>query len=177
MGKRLRVILGLSLMTCLVLGWEGDGSTAEEKQEGPAGFGLSIGSEPIHVSAKTLIWDHKGHQATFHQEVVARQSDLTIHSDDLHIYFNEDDSDITRLVAKGNVKVTQQDRRATCEEAVYDRSQNSIVLQGDPVLRQGLNEVRGKRVVFYIAENRSVVEGGEEGRVKVTLIPEKPEDR
>ena len=175
MEKRVRAIFWVTVTACLVLGWEGHCACAEKKEVGPAGLDLKMGSEPIHVSSKTLVWDHKTHRATFHQEVVARQNDVTIHCDDLIIYFNEKDNDVTRLVAKGNVRVTQMDRRASCEEAVYDRSQNRIVMEGNPVIRQGQNEVRGKRVIFFVAENRSVVEGGEGGRVKVTLVPEKKE--
>ena len=175
MGKRLKVILGFTVTACLVLCWGGSSRSAGEKGKGSAGLDLKVGSEPINVTAKTLVWDHGGHKATFHQEVVASQADLTIHCDDLIIYFSENDDDVTRLVAKGNVRITQMDRRASCEEAVYDRAQNQIVLQGNPVIRQGPNEVTGERVIFFVAENRSVVEGGEEGRVKVTLIPEKLE--
>lgn len=175
MGKSLRVILWLTVVTWLVLGWNGHSPMAGEKEKGLGGLDLKLGSEPIRVSARTLEWDHRGHKATFHQEVVVRQQDMEMHSDDLIIYFNEDDSDITHLVAKGNVRIIQKDRRASCEEAVYDRSQNRLVLEGNPVIRQGQNEVRGKRVIFFLAENRSVVEGGEGGRVKVTLVPEKGE--
>lgn len=175
MGKQSKFVLSLVLIVFPLVVWTGHSLSAAEKAEGPGGLDLKVGSEPIHVSAKTLEWDHKGHKATFHQEVVARQQDLEIHCDDLIIYFNENDDDVTRLVAKGNVRILQMDRRASCEEAVYDRSNNRIVLEGDPVIRQGQNEVRGKRVIFYVGENRSVVEGGEGGRVKVTLIPEKEE--
>jgi lipopolysaccharide export system protein LptA len=175
MRKQSKFVLALILITCALVAWNWHSPLATEKGGGPGGLDLKLGSEPIHVSAKTLEWDHKGHKATFHQEVVARQQDLEIHCDDLVIYFNENDDDVTRLVAKGNVRVMQQDRRASCEEAVYDRSNNRIVMEGNPVIRQGQNEVRGKRVIFYVGENRSVVEGGEGGRVKVTLIPEKEE--
>ena len=173
MRRSLRIILGLTVAAWFLIAWSGQGLAAEEKGEGLAGIDLKVGSEPIRVSAKTLVWDHKEHKATFRYEVVARQSDLTIHCDDLTIYFNQNDSDVTRLVSKGNVRIVQLDRRASCEEAVYDRAKNRIVLEGNPVLRQGENEVTGNRVIFYIAENRSVVEGGTDGRVKVTLIPER----
>ena len=146
---------------------------AEDEGRGAIGLDLQLSSAPIRVSAKTLEWDHKGHKATFHEEVVAQQEELAIHSDDLIVYFNNEDTDITRLVSKGNVRIVQMDRRASCEEAVYDRIENRIVLTGNPVIRQGENEVKGDRIIFYVAENRSVVEGGETGRVRVTLIPEK----
>jgi lipopolysaccharide export system protein LptA len=146
---------------------------AQEEGRGATDLDLRVGSEPIRVSAKSLEWDHKAHKATFHQEVVAQQEDLAIHSDDLIIYFNQDDTDIARLVSRGNVRIVQADRRASCQEAVYDRVRKIIVLQGDPIIRQGENEIRGERVIFYVDENRSVVEGGDTGRVRVTLIPEK----
>jgi len=167
-----RPMFWLCLTVCLALG-SGRSGLAEDQGRGAIGLDLQLSSAPIRVSAKTLEWDHKGHKATFHQEVVAQQEDLAIHSDDLIVYFNEDDTDITRLVSRGNVRIVQMDRRASCEEAVYNRIQNRIVLTGNPVIRQGENEVRGDRIIFYVAENRSVVEGGETGRVRVTLIPEK----
>jgi lipopolysaccharide export system protein LptA len=175
MGKRLEVSLWIALAVGLLMGWQGHTLLAEETGEEAIGLDFAVTEEPIRVSAKTLEWDHKAHRATFHSEVVARQKDLEIYSDDLMVFFNETDNDVTRLVAKGNVTIIQLDRRATCEEAVYDRSQNRLVLEGDPVIRQGQNEVRGRRVIFYVEERRSVVEGGEGGRVKVTLVPEKGE--
>jgi lipopolysaccharide export system protein LptA len=175
MANLSKTILLVAVTACFTIGWDGSALVAGGEEKGPAGLNLEVGSEPIRVSAKSLVWDHKEQKAAFHQEVVAQQKDLTIYADDLVIYFNEANNDVTRIVAKGNVRITQLDRRASCEEAVYDRAQNSIVLEGNPVLRQGQNEVRGKRVIFFIDKNRSVVESGDGDRVKVTLIPEKDE--
>lgn len=165
-------ILCFVLVLSLLAGWKGPVLRAEEKEKAPAGLNLGVGTEPIHISAKRLEWDHKKFQATFYQEVAARQQDLEIYADRLTVYFNEQNNDVVRIVAKGNVRIVQMDRRAFCEEAVYDRARNRIVLEGNPVIRQGQNEVRGKRVIFYVGEGRSVVESGEGGRVKVTLVPE-----
>jgi len=176
MGKKSRAILWLVVGACLLLILKQPVLAEEEKSALPAGLDLKVGEGPIQVSSKSLEWDHGGHKATFSQEVIARQEDLEIHCDALIIHFNESDNDVTRLIARGNVRIIQADRRAFCEEAVYDRSQNRIVLQGNPVLRQGPNEVKGERVIFYVSENRSVVDGGESGRVKVTLIPEQGEN-
>jgi lipopolysaccharide export system protein LptA len=46
------------------------------------------------------------------------------------------------------------------------------VLTENPVVHDGPNEILGDRIVVYIDENRSVVEGGPK-RVKATLIPDK----
>ncbi len=162
-----------TITVCCFLGMGRVARAAEKAEQGPPGFDLKVGSEPIHISARSLVWDHKANTADFQKEVVAQQKDLTIYADDLMILFDEAGSEVNQLVAKGNVKIIQLDRRATCDEAVYDRSQNRIVLQGNPVMRQGENEVRGARVTFYVNENRSVVEGGEKEPVRVRIIPEK----
>jgi lipopolysaccharide export system protein LptA len=44
------------------------------------------------------------------------------------------------------------------------------VLSGDAVLHEGSNEVRGERVIVYLDEQRSVVEGTNT-RVKAILVP------
>ncbi|MBW2059504.1 MAG: lipopolysaccharide transport periplasmic protein LptA [Deltaproteobacteria bacterium] len=173
MGKGLSTVCWLTLAGWLAFGLMGPWVLAEQKEKGPGGLDLKVRTEPITVSSGTLVWEHKAHKATFHEDVVARQQDLEIRSDSLTIYFNQTDSDITRLVAEGNVKILQMDRRAFCEKAVYDRTQERIVLEGNPVIRQGQNEIRGQRVIYFVRENRSVVEGGQGGRVRVTLVPEK----
>ena len=46
-----------------------------------------------------------------------------------------------------------------------------LVLGGDPVLRDGPNEVTGDRIVVYLDEGRSVVESGGKKRVSAVLYP------
>ena len=46
------------------------------------------------------------------------------------------------------------------------------MLSDDAVLHDGSNEVSGDRIVVYLDEKRSVVEGGT-GRVRAVLFPSK----
>jgi lipopolysaccharide export system protein LptA len=79
------------------------------------------------------------------------------------------------IVAAGNVKVVQLDRRATSQKAIFYQEENKVVLEGDAVLREGDNVIRGERVTYYIDEQRSVVEGKKGGRVSTTIAPKKDE--
>jgi lipopolysaccharide export system protein LptA len=78
-------------------------------------------------------------------------------------------------VAAGNVKIVQLERRATGQRATFDQEENKIVLDGEAVVREGENVVRGERVIYYVNEERSVVEGGKGGRVTTTITPSKKE--
>ena len=60
---------------------------------------------------------------------------------------------------------------ATGGRAVFDQERRTLVLSENPVLHDGPNQIAGDRVVVYLDENRSVVEGGDK-RVKAVLFPE-----
>lgn len=64
------------------------------------------------------------------------------------------------IEATGRVRITKEDGQATCRKAVYHGDEDKIVLTGDPVAWQKGTRVTGQRIIMYLAEDRSVVEGG-----------------
>ena len=62
------------------------------------------------------------------------------------------------------------ERHASGERAVFDDAARTVTLSGRARLRDGTNEVAGERVVVYLDEQRSVVDGGP-GRVSAILNP------
>jgi len=68
------------------------------------------------------------------------------------------------------VRISKGERVATGGRAVFDQGAQTITLSKAAVLRDGPNEVSGERVVVYLEEERSVVEGGDT-RVRAKLFP------
>jgi len=66
---------------------------------------------------------------------------------------------IRMVEATGHVNIEKEDGRATCQKAVYYEDQKKIVLTGDPVAWQKGTRVSGKRIIMFLDEDRSVVEG------------------
>ena len=64
--------------------------------------------------------------------------------------------------------VTQGNRQAKGEKAVFDEKSRTVTLSGNPVLHDGLNQVEGETVVVFLDEGRSQVMGGKE-RVKAVF--------
>jgi lipopolysaccharide export system protein LptA len=77
---------------------------------------------------------------------------------------------LQEVVAVGNVRIDNGTRWATGGRAVFEQGDRTLVLTETPVLHDGSNEVAGDRVVVYLDENRSIVEGGRK-RVKAVLYP------
>jgi lipopolysaccharide export system protein LptA len=67
---------------------------------------------------------------------------------------------VSMIEATGRVLIEKEDGRATCHKAVYHGDEEKIVLTGEPVAWQKGTRVTGKRITMYLAEDRSIVEGG-----------------
>lgn len=141
------------------------------------GFGFSPSRAPIDITSDTAEGDQKQNKFTFKGNVVAKQEDMTLYADTLVVYYDNETNRLKEIIATGNVKIVQLDRRANSKRATFFQNENKIVLEGDCVIRQGDSVIRGDRIVYLIDEERSYVEGGKGGRVTTTITPTSKEDK
>jgi lipopolysaccharide export system protein LptA len=84
----------------------------------------------------------------------------------------KDSMKIDKIVAKGDVRVTRTGGGlATAEEATYYWDDERVVLTGKPVVKQGDDFVEGSVVTLFLKENRSLVEGSGDTRVRAVISP------
>jgi len=69
-------------------------------------------------------------------------------------------SQISRLEARGGVTVVQKDQTATGDSALFDMKTNTVTLQGNVVVSQGPNVMRGERLVVDLTTGVSRVDAG-----------------
>ncbi len=131
--------------------------------------------EAIRISADRLETDDSLRQVVFSGNVVARRGDLVIHSEKMTLHYGQDGKRIDRTVATGKVRILQEERVATGEQAIFYREEGKIVLTGSPRISEGNNFVEGEEITVLIDENRSFVKGGRESRVKAVFQPDKEE--
>jgi len=68
------------------------------------------------------------------------------------------------------------ERRATSQKATFDQGKNKVTFDGDAVVREGANVIRGERITYYVEEERSVVEPVKGGRVSTSITPPPKEE-
>lgn len=73
---------------------------------------------------------------------------------------------VNRIEAMGHVKIEKENGKATCQKAVYFSDNEKIILTGDPVAWEKGTRVSGQQITMYLAEDRSVVEGGSHVRIE-----------
>ena len=170
---------------------------SDQKSDQKGGGILDMGSfgnrkEPIVITADRLEYDYKENVVVYRGDVLAVQGDTKVRSDTLTVTLakNQDANGdakaptpppspdakggqkLQEVVAVGHVRIDNGTRWATGGRAVFEQETRTLVLTESPVLHDGPNEVVGDRVVVYVDENRSVVEGGRK-RVKATVFPGK----
>ena len=144
-----------------------------------AGFSLpgSDGTEPVEIESKSLEFNARENIAVFRGDVVTTQGDVVMHSAVLRIEFPQSGGTMggverpRSVVAEGDVRIAQGTRVARGNRAEFDEAKRVLVLSGDAVLHEGANQVRGERIVVYLDEDRSMVEGTH-SRVKAILVPD-----
>lgn len=116
------------------------------------------GSGPVKITSERLIANKKDGLVTFKGSVVARYKDGTIISDSLNVYYDGKNA-VEKIVAKGNVKINQQDRVGVCKKAVFYPDDQKIVMTGAPRVWKDGDVVTGKVITIFGDSDRMDVEG------------------
>ncbi|MCC6141344.1 MAG: hypothetical protein IT389_12115 [Nitrospira sp.] len=67
---------------------------------------------------------------------------------------------VKQIEATGHVRIEKETGNATSSKAVFDNSRRVVTLTGDPVAWEKGTRVSGEKIIIYLDEDRSVVEGG-----------------
>ena len=139
--------------------------------------------QPVHIEAATLEVRDKDKVATFSGDVKVKQGDTGLRCKSLVVFYEGNDADgktlqaaspgpggqqrIKRLEARGGVVVTQKEQTATGESGIFDMKTNTVTLNGNVVMTQGQNVLRGDRLVVDLTSGVSRVESGKNGQGRV----------
>jgi lipopolysaccharide export system protein LptA len=148
------------------------------------------------ITAKKMTVKNQDSQAVFEGTVILTRGSLVVYSDHMVVTFRTQDPaaidnqkgheavkgaalvkevgtmpavsnrSVNKIEATGRVKIEKDSGSATCEKAIYYHDGDKIVLTGDPVAWDKGTRVSGKQITMFLAEDRSVVEGGSHVRIE-----------
>jgi lipopolysaccharide export system protein LptA len=139
------------------------------------GFSQNRG-QPVQIEAASLEVRDKDKVATFSGNVKVVQGDTTMRCKSLVVFYEGGQagagamkaatpgpggsSSISRLEARGGVTVNQKDQTATGDSGLFDMKANTVTLQGNVLVSQGQNVLRGERLVVDLTTGVSRVDSG-----------------
>lgn len=131
-------------------------------------------SLPITVKSNDMTADNKGKTAIFSGKVVAKQGDITIFSNKLVINYSDNNNELDKVEAFGNVRIVQLNRTGFADQAVYDSRNGLIVLTGTPRVVQGGDSISGKVITYYVDDEKSDVSSGGDPKARVEAVINPP---
>jgi lipopolysaccharide export system protein LptA len=145
--------------------------------------------QPVQIEAASLEVRDKDKVATFSGNVKVVQGDTTMRCKSLVVYYDGQagsatmkaatpgpggKQQISRLEARGGVSVTQKEHTATGDIGLFDMRANTVTLQGNVVVSQGPNVMRGDRLVVDLTTGVSRVDAGKSHGPVRMLIQQQP---
>jgi lipopolysaccharide export system protein LptA len=137
------------------------------------------------IKSQNLEMDDQKKEVTFKGAVHATREDFEIECEEMLVRYDDapkgGEADmagarIKEIVATGNVVIRRaQGGVATAGKAVFFQREDKVVLTGSPVVRQGKDLVEGNKITIFLKENRSVVEGSKDSRVRAVIFPREKE--
>ncbi len=136
-------------------------------------------TQPVTVDADHMESFQKESLVIFTGNVVARQNGSVQYADRMEVYLDEAGGRVIRTVSTGNIRIITRDcRTGTAKRSEYYDGEQRVELIGNARVWQADNVVTGEKITIYLNQERSVVEGGKQERVKAIFYPkeEKPQD-
>ena len=113
-----------------------------------------VGADSIEIDSDKADVALNKNEALFKDNVVVRQKEMNIFTDNFLVTYNGRDKAIEKAKAFDVVKIVQGDRVATCQKAFILNKEQKIVMTGHPKVVQGEDVVEGKIVIFFTKENK-----------------------
>jgi len=114
------------------------------------------------ITAEKIEFDNKEGVILFDEHVLVDDAQFVMRSDRL-LVFMQGTNDVQQIMAVGNVSITNQNRTASCDKAVYTKKDGQIVMSGNArLMRQGDEggEVTGNRISIWLDDERMEVSPG-----------------
>lgn len=146
-------------------------------------FGQDAESAPppqTVISSDRLEMETDGEKAffLFSDNVKLTGNNLIVTCDRLEVHSNRTGdldanfgnlSSIEKIVALGNVSISQEGRTARAGRVEVIPAEDKIVLTENPIVTDAQGAVSGERMIFYRGDRRAVVESGSSGPARVVL--------
>lgn len=135
-------------------------------------------AQPLTVDADKMERFGKENLVVFSGNVVARRDNSVQYADRVEVYLDEKGDRVLRTVSTGSVRIVTKDcRTGTAQRAEYFDLEQRVMLIGNARVWEEDNVVSGDTITLFISQDRSIVQGGKQERVKAVFHPRDEDKR
>ncbi len=138
----------------------------QEKKEGVETPKKKLTGREAVITAERTDYDRKEGVILFDRNVYVDDEQYQMHSDRIFVFL-DGTNQLKRLVAIGNVSITNENKTAWCVRASYNKALSRIVMYGDDTRKarlredggKGGNTVMGDKITFWLDSEQVEIEG------------------
>ncbi len=123
------------------------------------GSGQDNSDQPVEATSENLSVDQDAGTALFTGNAVIGQGDLRLFAPRVLIIYNQDQSEIDRIEARGGVTIVSGEDEAEAQEADYFVKDGNMVLVGEVLMTQGLSAVASDKATINLNDGSAVMTG------------------
>ena len=135
--------------------------------------GTTLSAEPITGEAQNLIFEKD--KLIYENNVTLTKGDTLLKADKVIIHLDKNGQP-SKIVAEGNVKYREKDRKAVSERAEYDLQREVIVLQGKARVEDNKNLIEAEEIVYHKKTN-TLKALGKGGKVRTIYVEEEKNEK
>ena len=136
----------------------------KQKKQKKAGKAAERTGRDAIITSERTDYDRKEGVILFDRNVYVDDEQYQMHADRLFVFL-DGTNDLKRIVAIGNVSITNEERTASCSRAVFTKAASKIVMYGDDSTYAKLQDpsqsggmVEGKKITFWLDAEQVTVE-------------------
>lgn len=147
---------------------------------------VSENKEPIEITADKLEVFQEESRAVFSGNVIVIKGEMVMKANMMNVFYAPSEnqtsqpesgsfgSSIKKIIAKGNLFVTNKLETISGDKGVYEASTDIINITGDVVLTKEKNIIKGSHLTYDMKTGKSKIIGGDnnKNRVRGLFVPE-----
>lgn len=124
-----------------------------------------IDGKNFKLNSQTAEFSNKSQEALFSGNVKMKYGPSYVESPKAYFTYSQKTQNLQKILLNKNVKLFEENKKATCEELEIDLEEDKMTLRGQPKVVQGGDEIQGQEIVFFeggkkMKINKAVLKGG-----------------
>ncbi len=147
------------LIIIMILGIVNIQAEGEEKKSSLlAEFEADDGGATVITCDGPMEVDYGNNIIELKDNVIVRDPKMDMRADYMRVFFAADTRSINKVIAEGRVRFKKDDKQAKSKHAVYNGSDGSVVLTGHPMVKRGMDILKGEKITFFRNDERMLCE-------------------
>lgn len=130
---------------------------------------INAHADEIFIESDELVITDDPLITVFVGNVYAYDKNIKLWSEEVSIFFSDDNNSIYQLKSSGKAKIVRENQEIISDQMIYHVIEEKIVAKGNIILIQNQDTIEGDELNVDLVKSKSIIKGSIKNRVKVKI--------